>query len=357
VALNTRRRRYRDVSESRSRRTADRRGLHTWGRRRSYGVGNVEISFPPRTITTAPIPRCSVGQRKRLRRVSGMGSFVLWRTSGRTWVLHRPGMVPMRARAGRRLCPSSRRIASDSLIFKSSLTHADGFHRRAICRITRRALWARPARSEAWAACFRSTGRVQRSSSRISTTEDAPRYLYCDREQEVLLSDGVFNDPNEPADGRSIARKRGPLFPRGWVVSGVPQPGLAAGSQTWSSASDDAESREPERVYESFRCSNINNDGFVDVVGTVLVAVVECVNGPQWGTTLLPQRRGTARVPVVDGTECLAAVTTDITSERGQRWNLGAFVTDGRESRAEWKGSVYAVGRRASATDSGSARP
>ncbi len=66
---------------------------------------------------------------------------------------------------------------------------------------------------------------------------------------------------------------------------------------------------------------DVNNDGFLDVVG-LCSAPIAGVTEPQWGTTFF-LNDGTGAFQVVDGRQILAATTTP---SDGRLWNLGSFV-------------------------------
>lgn len=68
---------------------------------------------------------------------------------------------------------------------------------------------------------------------------------------------------------------------------------------------------------------DLNNDGFLDIVGLYVTKPYGQVLGTQWGTTLF-LNDGTGAFQVVDGAQLLAAATT--TPSNGQQWSLGAFV-------------------------------
>jgi hypothetical protein len=76
------------------------------------------------------------------------------------------------------------------------------------------------------------------------------------------------------------------------------------------------------RHYQDLIPIDLDNDGFLDVVGTYQTSFYAGVR-TQWGTTLF-LNDGTGAFQVVDGTRLLAAVTT--TPPNGQRWSLGSFV-------------------------------
>jgi hypothetical protein len=73
--------------------------------------------------------------------------------------------------------------------------------------------------------------------------------------------------------------------------------------------------------YEDLTAIDINNDGFLDVIGTYSTDPPTGLE--QWGTTVF-LNDGTGNFQAVDGSQLLAAITTAPSS--GQRWNLGAFV-------------------------------
>lgn len=73
--------------------------------------------------------------------------------------------------------------------------------------------------------------------------------------------------------------------------------------------------------YQNLMPADINNDGFVDVVGTYQADGAIGVS-PQWGTTLF-LNDGTGAFQVVDGSQFIGATTSP---PGGKRWNLGSFV-------------------------------
>lgn len=85
------------------------------------------------------------------------------------------------------------------------------------------------------------------------------------------------------------------------------------------------------REYTNLVAIDINNDGFLDVVGTYQVATniygtppyIDTAPPFLYGTTLF-LNDGTGRFQVVDGAQLLVAATT--TPPNGKQWNLGSFV-------------------------------
>jgi hypothetical protein len=73
--------------------------------------------------------------------------------------------------------------------------------------------------------------------------------------------------------------------------------------------------------YQNLMTADMNNDGFIDVVGTYQADGSIGVS-PQWGTTLF-LNDGTGAFQVVDGREFVGATTSP---PDGKRWNLGSFV-------------------------------
>ena len=76
------------------------------------------------------------------------------------------------------------------------------------------------------------------------------------------------------------------------------------------------------RHYQDLIPIDLDNDGFLDIVGTYQTSYYAGVR-TQWGTTLF-LNDGTGAFQVVDGTRLLAGVTT--TPTNGQTWSLGSFV-------------------------------
>jgi hypothetical protein len=73
--------------------------------------------------------------------------------------------------------------------------------------------------------------------------------------------------------------------------------------------------------YQNLMAIDINNDGFLDVVGTYATDGLPGTS-PQWATTLF-LNDGTGLFQLVDGAQFLGVTTTP---SNGQRWNLGSFV-------------------------------
>ena len=90
------------------------------------------------------------------------------------------------------------------------------------------------------------------------------------------------------------------------------------------------------REYNNLFAIDINNDGFLDVVGVYQTEFYAGVP-PQMGTTVF-LNDGTGAFQVVDGAQILAAVTT--TPSNGHQWNLGAFVPT-VVNRQRTEGIVY----------------
>lgn len=79
-----------------------------------------------------------------------------------------------------------------------------------------------------------------------------------------------------------------------------------------------------DRTYFSLLPTDINNDGFLDIVGLyeANVALRPNVFKGQWGTTFF-LNDGTGIFQIVDGSQIIGVTTTP---SNGQRWNLGSFV-------------------------------
>jgi hypothetical protein len=73
--------------------------------------------------------------------------------------------------------------------------------------------------------------------------------------------------------------------------------------------------------YQNLIAIDLNNDGFLDVVGTYSTDP-PAATSPQWGTTVF-LNDGTGAFQVVDGLQFLAVTTTP---SNGKQWNLGSFV-------------------------------
>jgi hypothetical protein len=73
--------------------------------------------------------------------------------------------------------------------------------------------------------------------------------------------------------------------------------------------------------YQNLMTVDLNNDGFLDVVGTYATDPPPGTS-PQWGTTLF-LNDGTGAFQLVDGAQFIGATTTP---PNGHRWGLGSFV-------------------------------
>lgn len=73
--------------------------------------------------------------------------------------------------------------------------------------------------------------------------------------------------------------------------------------------------------YQDFITVDMNNDGFLDVVGTYSTDPPPGTS-PQWGTSLF-LNDGTGAFQIVDGAQFIGATTTP---PNGNRWGLGSFV-------------------------------
>jgi FG-GAP-like repeat/Viral BACON domain len=73
--------------------------------------------------------------------------------------------------------------------------------------------------------------------------------------------------------------------------------------------------------YQNLMTIDLNNDGFLDVVGTYATDAPAGTT-PQWATTVF-LNDGTGLFQLVDGAQFLGVTTTP---SNGQRWNLGSFV-------------------------------
>jgi len=89
--------------------------------------------------------------------------------------------------------------------------------------------------------------------------------------------------------------------------------------------------------YQYLMPIDINNDGFLDIVGTYS-ADAQPGQSPQWGTTLF-LNDGTGAFQVVDAVNLLAAATT--TPSNGKQWSLGSFVPT-FVNRQRMEGVVFA---------------
>jgi FG-GAP-like repeat len=73
--------------------------------------------------------------------------------------------------------------------------------------------------------------------------------------------------------------------------------------------------------YQNLMTVDINNDGFLDIVGTYAADPPRPIS-PHWGTTVF-LNDGTGAFQLVDGAQLIGATTTP---PDGRRWNLGSFV-------------------------------
>ncbi|HTS02541.1 MAG TPA: VCBS repeat-containing protein, partial [Thermoanaerobaculia bacterium] len=155
--------------------------------------------------------------------------------------------------------------------------------------------------------------------------------IFAIERQEILYQPGVYTDTNDP--GYAYIRANG-----GWVVTDSTFQLLAnAGSRRFTEVkSAPTWVNLGRREFTNLYAVDMNNDGFLDVVGLYQTDPYAGV-GTIWGTTLF-LNDGTGAFQIVDGSEVLAAVTT--TPSNGQLWNLGAFVPT-VVNRQRTEGIVY----------------
>jgi hypothetical protein len=141
--------------------------------------------------------------------------------------------------------------------------------------------------------------------------------IFAQETQTLEYAPGVFTDTNDP--GYQEIRANGGTA----VGETAMQVLINQGSRRFADIS--AASSSPilgRRHYQDVIPVDLNNDGFLDIVGTYQTSYYAGVR-TQWGTTLF-LNDGTGVFQAVDGTRLLATVTT--TPTNGQRWNLGSFI-------------------------------
>jgi hypothetical protein len=128
---------------------------------------------------------------------------------------------------------------------------------------------------------------------------------------------GVFNDRNYPGWENILAN--GGVVTDHWAF----QIFINRGNRTFVEMTNRATAQIlPLRWYSTLMPVDMNNDGFVDIVGLYQTKTYAGVMR-HWGTTLF-LNDGTGAFRIVDGMDLLVSVTT--TPSDGRRWNLGAFI-------------------------------
>jgi uncharacterized protein (TIGR03437 family) len=150
--------------------------------------------------------------------------------------------------------------------------------------------------------------------------------IFATERQYLTYQPGVYTDTNDP-NYASILANGGTVY-----GDAAFQVLLNQGSRKFTDVTSASTMQTfGSREYQDLVAVDINNDGFLDVVGTYTTSVQ--IGGPQYGTPALYQslygttvflNDGTGAFQVVDGTQVLAAATT--TPSNGQVFNLGMFL-------------------------------
>jgi len=142
--------------------------------------------------------------------------------------------------------------------------------------------------------------------------------IFAAHEQVLVYKPGVITDTNEP-DYEQIRSNGGSIFAdMGFQVL------MNQGARRFADVTSRSSAQNlGRRHYFSLIPFDMNNDGFLDVVGLQQTKFYASERGGQRGTTLF-LNDGTGAFQVVDGTQLLGSVTT--TPSNGRQWNLGAFV-------------------------------
>ncbi len=142
--------------------------------------------------------------------------------------------------------------------------------------------------------------------------------IFAAEEQSITYQPGAITDMNEPGYQN--------IFENGGIVfadMGI-QVLLNQGKRSFTDITSGSTAQDLGRIhYFSLMPIDINNDGFVDIVGLYTTKAYGAQTGGQWGTTVF-LNDGTGAFQVVDGAQLLAAVTT--TPSNGHQWSLGAFI-------------------------------
>jgi hypothetical protein len=142
--------------------------------------------------------------------------------------------------------------------------------------------------------------------------------IFAAEEQSVAYQPGVYTDSNDPY-WQSIYANGGIVFQDvGFQVL------INEGSRQFIDITSESTTENlGRRHYFGLIPIDLNNDGFMDVVGLYTTKAYGKVLGMQYGTTLF-LNDGTGAFQIVEGTQVLAAITT--TPGDGQQWDLGSFV-------------------------------
>ena len=141
--------------------------------------------------------------------------------------------------------------------------------------------------------------------------------IFAIEREEYIYPAGVYTDTNDPSYASVLAN--GGVVP----VNSTFQIFINQGARLFTDVSSASTlSNLGRREYSELFPIDINNDGFLDVVGVYEHDLYAHIPA-QWGTTLF-LNDGTGAFQVVDGADVLAAVTT--TPSNGSKWNLGSFV-------------------------------
>jgi hypothetical protein len=141
--------------------------------------------------------------------------------------------------------------------------------------------------------------------------------IFATEERNNYYLPGTITDTNEPDYARIFANGGGLAADFGLQVF------INAGSRKFVDVTSAPTAQNlGRRHYESLIPIDLNNDGFLDVVGLYDTKPYAGVAGGQWGTTWF-LNDGTGAFQVVDGARFLAVTTTPT---NGQQWNLGSFV-------------------------------
>jgi len=142
--------------------------------------------------------------------------------------------------------------------------------------------------------------------------------IFAAEQQSITYQPGAITDTNEPGY-QEILENGGTVFDD----TGI-QVLLNQGKRAFTDVTSGSTAQNLGRIhYFSLIPVDINNDGFVDILGLYTTEAYGADKSAQSGTTVF-LNDGTGAFQVIDGVQLLAAVTT--TPSNGQEWNLGAFV-------------------------------